>query len=61
MSCSELGSQVANAYPPQILHMGVRCVSTFGDYKQPGDGREGGEMGLYDYLATKTLYGLIGG
>ena len=41
--------------------MGVRCVSTFGDYKQPGDGREGGEMGLYDYLATKTLYGLIGG
>ena len=41
--------------------MCVRCVSTFGDYKQSGNGREGGEMGLYENLVTKTLYGLISG
>ena len=35
--------------------------SPFGGYKQSGNGREGGEMGLHDYLETKTLHGLIGG
>ena len=49
----------------EVVHYGmrlcVRCVSTFGEYKKYGNGREGGEMGLYDYLATKTLYGLISG
>jgi len=35
--------------------------SPFGGYKQSGNGREGGEMGLHDYLETKTLHGLIAG
>ena len=30
----------------------------FGGYKQSGNGREGGMMGLEDYLETKTLHGL---
>jgi len=30
--------------------------SPFGGYKQSGNGREGGEMGLEDYLETKTLH-----
>ena len=32
--------------------------SPFGGYKQSGNGREGGMMGLEDYLETKTLHGL---
>ena len=32
--------------------------SPFGGYKQSGNGREGGVMGLEDYLETKTLHGL---
>jgi len=30
--------------------------SPFGGYKQSGNGREGGEMGLEDYLEIKTLH-----
>ena len=30
--------------------------SPFGGYKQSGNGREGGDMGLEDYLETKTLH-----
>ncbi len=30
--------------------------SPFGGYKQSGNGREGGSMGLEDYLETKTLH-----
>ena len=32
--------------------------SPFGGYKQSGNGREGGMMGLEDYLETKILHGL---
>jgi len=32
--------------------------SPFGGYKQSGNGREGGLMGLEDYLETKTLHGI---
>jgi len=32
--------------------------SPFGGYKQSGNGREGGLMGLEDYLEVKTLHGL---
>lgn len=32
--------------------------SPFGGYKQSGNGREGGLMGLEDYLETKILHGL---
>ena len=33
-------------------------AAPFGGYKQSGNGREGGMMGLEDYLETKTLHGL---
>ena len=36
----------------------VNYGSPFGGYKQSGNGREGGIMGLEDYLETKTLHGL---
>ena len=32
--------------------------SPFGGYKQSGNGREGGAMGLEDFLETKTLHGV---
>ena len=32
--------------------------SPFGGYKQSGNGREGGAMGLEDFLETKTLHGI---
>ena len=35
---------------------GFNYGSPFGGYKQSGNGREGGEMGLEDYLETKTLH-----
>jgi aldehyde dehydrogenase (NAD+) len=37
---------------------GIEYGSPFGGYKQSGNGREGGMMGLEDYLETKTLHGL---
>ena len=35
---------------------GFNYGSPFGGYKQSGNGREGGDMGLEDYLETKTLH-----
>ena len=37
---------------------GLNYGSPFGGYKQSGNGREGGIMGLEDYLETKTLHGI---
>ena len=37
---------------------GFNYGSPFGGYKQSGNGREGGTMGLEDYLETKTLHGV---
>ncbi|XDZ66537.1 aldehyde dehydrogenase family protein [Alphaproteobacteria bacterium LSUCC0684] len=37
---------------------GFNYGSPFGGYKQSGNGREGGMMGLEDYLETKTLHGI---
>ena len=37
---------------------GIEYGTPFGGYKQSGNGREGGFMGLEDYLETKTLHGL---
>jgi len=37
---------------------GFNYGSPFGGYKQSGNGREGGIMGLEDYLETKTLHGV---
>lgn len=36
---------------------GMAYGSPFGGFKQSGNGREGGMMGLEDYLETKTLHG----
>ena len=33
--------------------------SPFGGYKASGNGREGGEMGLEDFLETKMVHGMI--
>ena len=38
---------------------GINYGSPFGGYKQSGNGREGGMMGLEDYLETKSLHGLL--
>ena len=35
---------------------GFNYGSPFGGYKQSGNGREGGDMGIEDYLETKTLH-----
>jgi aldehyde dehydrogenase (NAD+) len=37
---------------------GFNYGSPFGGYKQSSNGREGGIMGLEDYLETKTLHGV---
>jgi len=37
---------------------GFNYGSPFGGYKQSGNGREGGAMGLEDFLETKTLHGV---
>jgi len=37
---------------------GFNYGSPFGGYKQSGNGREGGMMGLEDYLEIKTLHGI---
>ena len=35
---------------------GYNYGSPFGGYKESGNGREGGDMGLEDYLETKALH-----
>jgi aldehyde dehydrogenase (NAD+) len=37
---------------------GFNYGSPFGGYKQSGNGREGGSMGIEDFLESKTLHGL---
>ena len=37
---------------------GLEYGTPFGGYKQSGNGREGGMMGLHDYLEAKTLHGV---
>ena len=37
---------------------GYNYGTPFGGYKQSGNGREGGIMGLEDYLETKSLHGI---
>jgi aldehyde dehydrogenase (NAD+) len=43
----------------RINGAGMNYGSPFGGYKQSGNGREGGIMGLEDYLETKTLHGSV--
>ena len=57
----ERALRVAGRLRAGAIHInggGFNYGSPFGGYKQSGNGREGGLMGLEDYLETKTLHGL---
>ena len=58
---SDRAERVASKLRAGAVHInggGFGYGSPFGGYKQSGNGREGGMMGLEDYLETKTLHGL---
>ena len=58
---SDRAERVASKLRAGAVHInggGFEYGSPFGGYKQSGNGREGGMMGLEDYLETKTLHGL---
>ena len=58
---AERAERVAARLRAGAIHInggGFNYGSPFGGYKQSGNGREGGMMGLEDYLETKTLHGL---
>lgn len=58
---SDRAARVAAKLRAGSVHIngaGINYGSPFGGYKQSGNGREGGMMGLEDYLETKTLHGL---
>jgi len=57
----ERALRVAGQLRAGAIHInggGFNYGSPFGGYKQSGNGREGGLMGLEDYLEVKTLHGL---
>jgi aldehyde dehydrogenase (NAD+) len=57
----ERAQRIATRLRAGAIHInggGLNYGSPFGGYKQSGNGREGGVMGLEDYLETKTLHGL---
>jgi aldehyde dehydrogenase (NAD+) len=58
---AERAERVAARLCAGAIHInggGFNYGSPFGGYKQSGNGREGGLMGLEDYLEVKTLHGL---
>ena len=57
---SDRAQRVAKKLRAGSVHLngaGVEYGTPFGGYKQSGNGREGGLMGLEDYLETKSLHG----
>jgi aldehyde dehydrogenase (NAD+) len=59
---AQRASRVAAQLRAGAVHIngaGMNYGTPFGGYKQSGNGREGGMMGLEDYLETKTLHGLF--
>jgi aldehyde dehydrogenase (NAD+) len=59
---AQRASRVAGHLRAGAVHIngaGMNYGTPFGGYKQSGNGREGGIMGLEDYLETKTLHGLF--
>ena len=57
----ERAERVASKLRAGAVHInggGIEYGTPFGGYKQSGNGREGGMMGLEDYLETETLHGL---
>ena len=56
---TERANRVAKQLRVGAVHIngaGYNYGSPFGGYKQSGNGREGGKMGIEDYLETKTLH-----
>ena len=56
---TERANRVASRLKAGAIHInggGFNYGSPFGGYKQSGNGREGGVLGLEDYLETKTLH-----
>ena len=56
---SERAERVASRLRAGAVHInggGFEYGSPFGGYKQSGNGREGGMMGLEDYQEVKTLH-----
>ncbi len=54
--------RVASRLRAGAVHINGAAVeygTPFGGYKQSGNGREGGVMGLEDYLETKSLHGMF--
>jgi len=54
--------RVASKLRAGAIHIngsGIEYGTPFGGYKQSGNGREGGTMGLEDYQEVKTLHGLF--
>ena len=59
---SDRADRVAKQLRAGAVHINGGAINygtPFGGYLQSGNGREGGLMGLEDYLETKTLHGLF--
>jgi len=59
---SDRADRVAKQLRAGAVHINGGAINygtPFGGYLQSGNGREGGMMGLEDYLETKTLHGLF--
>jgi len=59
---SDRAARVASKLRTGSVHIngaGINYGTPFGGYKQSGNGREGGMMGLEDYLETKSLHGSV--
>jgi aldehyde dehydrogenase (NAD+) len=57
---SQRAKRIAKKLRAGSVHLNGAAVeygTPFGGYKQSGNGREGGLMGLEDYLETKSLHG----
>jgi aldehyde dehydrogenase (NAD+) len=57
---SERAKRVAKKLKAGSVHLNGAAIeygTPFGGFKQSGNGREGGLMGLEDYLETKSLHG----
>ena len=59
---SERAERVAKQLRAGAVHINggnIKYGTPFGGYLQSGNGREGGMMGIEDYLETKTLHGVF--
>ena len=59
--CAERAARMSRSLRAGAVHINGGAYeygSPFGGYKASGNGREGGEMGLEDFLETKMVHGL---